>query len=482
MPDVAPKILTSNPRSREQGYLLLGLLFLVAIILIGLAIAAPEMGKQLQREKDVETLHRANQYKRAIQLYYKKTGQYPISMDQLKNTNNIKFLRQEYLDPITGKKDWIFLHVGQVPMVTMGLFGQLSCGGAPGAPMPGGMPGMPGGAPGASPSGPTFGSSNTNSFAGGAQTGTNQSGTNPDGSPASGSTPGGPNASSADNPCGGGNLGSLVPKDDGFFSKTDETTAFDDTSGANGASGAEKKPLPPLSVGGASDGEVGYEGPSGMMGNAGTPGGGSSPSSFGGSSDGSNGAFGGGSQGGGFAGGSQGAAGGFAGGSQGPSGGAGGFGSPSGSSSGFGSSTSGGTNAVGGGPIIGVSIPRRAASMITYRKQKIYNHWAVIYNPAEDTSMNAGGGAPPGTMPLGGPGGQGATGFNSGSFGGQNGGNGQGAFGGSSNGSGSGGFGGGGGSPNGSGSPGMGGSMPGQYPSGSGSGSPSAPTSSFGGP
>ena len=140
----------------EQGYLLMGLLFLTALLLIGLALAAPEVAKDIQRQKEAETIHRANQYKRAIQLYYRKNGNYPMSMDQLKETNQIKFLRQEYIDPMTGKKDWKILHLGDVPMVAMGFFGQpMQAGGMPGtAGMPGGMPGaggaMPGGMPGMS--------------------------------------------------------------------------------------------------------------------------------------------------------------------------------------------------------------------------------------------------------------------------------------------------------------------------------------------
>ncbi len=445
---------TSNPRAREQGYLLLGLLFLVAILLITLALAAPEMGKQIQREKDVEAIHRADQYKRAIQLYYKQNGgQYPTSIDQLKNTNNVKYLRQEYVDPITGKKDWIFLHLGQVPMIKMGLFGQMSCGAVPGAPV---MPVSP--TPGGSD--PTGANPN----------GSNLNGSNPNGS-ATGSTN---STSSADNPCGGGNLGSLKT-DDGFFSAKDDTFASDtatDTSGANGTSGPEKSAMPTLPVGGNSGGPVGYEGPSGMMGNGPIPGAPNSTSAFGGAQGGQGGAFGGSTPGGGA---------GFAGNPQGAPG-AGGVGSSSGASSPFGSdsgSSSGGTGTLGGGPIVGVSIPRRAASIVTYQKQKIYNHWAIVYNPADDNSMNPGGEAAPGTLPQSpGVGGTGAVGFNSGSIPGQNGSTSQGPTdnffnnsGSPSSGGNSGSFG---SSSNGSGSPGMGGSMPGQQPS-SGYGSQSSP-------
>ncbi|HZC44378.1 MAG TPA: type II secretion system protein, partial [Acidobacteriaceae bacterium] len=144
---------SARARSGEQGYLLLGLLFLFVIILIGLALAAPKMAKEIQREKEVETVHRAEQYKRAIQLYYRKFGAYPTSISQLKETNQVRFLRQDYIDPMTGKKDWKLLHLGQVQMTTLGFFGQLMQNG--GAMPVAGMQGTNGAATGISGAGGT---------------------------------------------------------------------------------------------------------------------------------------------------------------------------------------------------------------------------------------------------------------------------------------------------------------------------------------
>ena len=165
-------------RNGEQGYLLLGLLFLFIILLIGLALAAPKIAKQIQREKEVETEQRGEQYKRAIQLYYRKFGAYPTSIKQLKETNQLRFLRQDYIDPMTGKKDWKLLHLGQVQMVTMGFFGQvMQPGGIPTAGMPGvngapasgmqGAGGMTGGIGGSSPMGSSTGSFGASSGPGG---------------------------------------------------------------------------------------------------------------------------------------------------------------------------------------------------------------------------------------------------------------------------------------------------------------------------
>lgn len=116
----------------EEGYILIAVLFLVALVLIGLAVAAPRMAQSIQRDKEIELVHRGEQYKRAIKLYYRKFGTYPTSTDQLLNTNNIRFLRKRYTDPITGKDDWRLIHLGQAKVPPMGFFGQ-PLSGIPGA-------------------------------------------------------------------------------------------------------------------------------------------------------------------------------------------------------------------------------------------------------------------------------------------------------------------------------------------------------------
>src|SRR5271154_6689042 len=102
-----------NPQTGEEGYILIGVLFLVVVLLIGLAIAAPKIATQIRRDKELELYHRGMQYTRAIKLYYKKFGHYPTTLDQLENTNNIRFLRKRYKDPFTGKPDWRLIHYGE---------------------------------------------------------------------------------------------------------------------------------------------------------------------------------------------------------------------------------------------------------------------------------------------------------------------------------------------------------------------------------
>ena len=97
----------------EDGFMLLGLIVAIAIILLVLGVAASKVAFSLHREREVESARRANQYVRAIRLYYRKLGHYPGSIQQLQNTNNVRYLRQDYIDPLTGKNDWRLIMVGQ---------------------------------------------------------------------------------------------------------------------------------------------------------------------------------------------------------------------------------------------------------------------------------------------------------------------------------------------------------------------------------
>ncbi len=118
------KLADRHESDSESGFVLLAVIFLAVVLLISLAIAAPKIATSIQREKEIELIHRGEQYKRAIQLYYKKFGAYPTSVDQLVQTNQIRYLRKRYTDPITGKDDWKPVYFGQAHVRPLGFFGQ----------------------------------------------------------------------------------------------------------------------------------------------------------------------------------------------------------------------------------------------------------------------------------------------------------------------------------------------------------------------
>ncbi|HEY0758548.1 MAG TPA: type II secretion system protein [Acidisarcina sp.] len=120
-------------RPGESGFVMISVLFLVALIMLSLTIAAPRVADDIRRDRENELYHRGLQYQRAIRLYYRKFGSYPTSLDQLEKTNEIRFLRKRYKDPMTGKDEWHIIHYGEAKLPPMGLFGQPLTAGVPAA-------------------------------------------------------------------------------------------------------------------------------------------------------------------------------------------------------------------------------------------------------------------------------------------------------------------------------------------------------------
>lgn len=115
-------------RSSQSGYVLLALMLTMTLILVALAIEAPRIGQQIKREKEEELVHRGKDYATAVKRFvHKNGGRYPVSVEQLENTNHIRFLRKKYVDPMTGDSDWKMVHVGEaevkIPTPNPGLSG-----------------------------------------------------------------------------------------------------------------------------------------------------------------------------------------------------------------------------------------------------------------------------------------------------------------------------------------------------------------------
>jgi type II secretory pathway pseudopilin PulG len=91
------------------------LMLFVALLAIAAGALAPTIAFRVKRDREEEMIHRGVQYARALKLFVKKTGRYPTRIEELENTNNIRFLRKRYKDPITGK-DFKLLHVGEVQL------------------------------------------------------------------------------------------------------------------------------------------------------------------------------------------------------------------------------------------------------------------------------------------------------------------------------------------------------------------------------
>lgn len=104
-------------RREESGFALLLVFVMAAVLAISLYFEMPRVAFERQRAREQMAIDRANQYKRAIQLFFRKYQSYPQSLDDLETTRNIRFLRHRYKDPLTGK-DWRLVHVGPGGMLT----------------------------------------------------------------------------------------------------------------------------------------------------------------------------------------------------------------------------------------------------------------------------------------------------------------------------------------------------------------------------
>jgi hypothetical protein len=102
-------------RSAEAGYGFLVVMGLVLIIAVLSQAVLQNMLTEGRRAREEEMIWRGNQYVRAIRLYYRKTGHYPQTIDDLKTgMPELHFLRSvAYKDPTDKDKDgaWRFIYI-----------------------------------------------------------------------------------------------------------------------------------------------------------------------------------------------------------------------------------------------------------------------------------------------------------------------------------------------------------------------------------
>ena len=91
--------------------------------------------KAMQREREEELIFRGKQFIRAVELWQRKFPRtFPTTIDALLNTNNIRFLRKKWKDPITNSQEWRLIKLnpdGSISGLTI-----IPSGGLPGATLP----------------------------------------------------------------------------------------------------------------------------------------------------------------------------------------------------------------------------------------------------------------------------------------------------------------------------------------------------------
>jgi type II secretory pathway pseudopilin PulG len=95
----------------QRGFTYLTVLFVVAMMSVGLALAGEVWDTSARREREAELLHVGNEYRKAIERYYVSgTRQYPRNLADLvkdpRQPGTVRHLRRLYPDPITGKEEW----------------------------------------------------------------------------------------------------------------------------------------------------------------------------------------------------------------------------------------------------------------------------------------------------------------------------------------------------------------------------------------
>ena len=110
---------SARPRTaakrNQHGYALLMIIFLTTVLLLSTMVVAPNVLTEGRREKEKDMIWRGKQYARGVKLFYRKTGHFPTSLDDLTKPKlgSLRFMRQAYKDPMN-KEDgsWRFIYIG----------------------------------------------------------------------------------------------------------------------------------------------------------------------------------------------------------------------------------------------------------------------------------------------------------------------------------------------------------------------------------
>jgi type II secretory pathway pseudopilin PulG len=104
----------SAARRSQQGHLMVGLVFFMAVLLILSAVAVQEFSQILRRDNEAEMIFRAQEIVRALARYQKDRGAYPIELKMLDEPGNKdqRYIRRMYEDPLTRDGEWGLLYAG----------------------------------------------------------------------------------------------------------------------------------------------------------------------------------------------------------------------------------------------------------------------------------------------------------------------------------------------------------------------------------
>jgi type II secretory pathway pseudopilin PulG len=111
------------PLNNQRGVTLMVVLLMMVVMGLAAGMAGNTWKNVLEREREEELLFRGNQYRRAIESYYKTAhagtqAAYPKSIEELlkdpRSLQTRRHLREAYKDPVTGEDFELIRQGGQI--------------------------------------------------------------------------------------------------------------------------------------------------------------------------------------------------------------------------------------------------------------------------------------------------------------------------------------------------------------------------------
>jgi type II secretory pathway pseudopilin PulG len=115
---------TKIGKRAEAGFTLAAVMIIMSVMMIFVAYTVPRQWSIImQRDREQQTLFIMQQYAKAVEAFRRKNNTYPVSMQQLVEARQPRFLRcpkDGCVDPLTGQIDWLVIPQSQAPAPTGG--------------------------------------------------------------------------------------------------------------------------------------------------------------------------------------------------------------------------------------------------------------------------------------------------------------------------------------------------------------------------
>ena len=87
-----PRLAPRNHRRSDGGYAVLAILLGAILLSIFLVRALPRAAMSAQRIREERLINHGEEYARAIKLYFREHQKYPEDLDDLEDTNGVRYL------------------------------------------------------------------------------------------------------------------------------------------------------------------------------------------------------------------------------------------------------------------------------------------------------------------------------------------------------------------------------------------------------